>query len=86
MNSFDESSALWKPRPSGRFVVGADVDATVGPRAHAVVDVGLLTARHGVALCGLPVQELVIVPDLDWSQVEASSRCGHCQEAFPRDT
>lgn len=77
-----EMQAHQRLRPSWRHVVAAEIDTAVLPLAHAVGDVGDLTATHGMALCGLPVEALVVVPDLQWRQVDGLSRCGLCEEAM----
>lgn len=83
MNDGLDPQVLRRLRPTARYVVAAELDGSSAPSAHAVGDVGAVTARHGVALCGLPVEALVIVPDLEWGQVDVSSRCGLCQDAMP---
>ena len=73
-------------RAARRYVVAAEMEPAGAPRAHAVGDIGRMTAQHGIALCGLPAEELVIVPDLAWQQLEESSRCRLCQEAWLVET
>jgi hypothetical protein len=34
--------------------------------AHALVAIGDLTHRYGIALCGFPVEDLTIVPEPSW--------------------
>lgn len=71
-------------RPTRRLVVGAEVDRPDAPHAHAVGDIGWITPRHGVALCGMPADGLLIIPDLDWEQVQHTNRCRPCQAAWPQ--
>jgi hypothetical protein len=42
------------------------------------VSLGDVTARYGMALCGYPVEDLAIVPELSWDDVGAGSRCPQC--------
>lgn len=75
----------WLGRPKRRYLVAAELKEPDTPRAHAVGDVGPVTAARGMALCGLPAEELVIVPNLAWEQVEQVSRCALCQTALSVD-
>lgn len=69
------------PRSTSRpLLVAAETDAPGGPRAHATADVGSSTARHGVSLCGYPNEHLTILAGMAWEQVNAASRCPHCQD------
>jgi hypothetical protein len=46
--------------------------------AHAVPDIGSLTASSGVALCGYLAEALTLVPKMGWADVALSDRCQHC--------
>jgi hypothetical protein len=50
-------------------------------RAHALVDRDETPHRYGIALCGLSVEGLSVVPGLLWDGVEPENRCQHCARA-----
>lgn len=56
--------------------------------AHAIFDVGELTATHGLTLCGLCAgEEAALLPELCWTDVTDMFRCPACvaaKEAAPR--
>lgn len=57
------------------------------PVAHAVPDIGPLTAAKGIALCGhFLAEELLLLPDLDWEALPEVDRCVHCAESWSRGT
>ena len=68
---------LWLAPPAPH-VIGAEVLGGQEPRAHVVPDLGSATARHGIAVCGLPVEALILMTDMTWDQVERPHRCAHC--------
>jgi hypothetical protein len=47
--------------------------------AHALPDIGPLTATHGVTMCDLLAgAEVVLVPGLEWHDVSPEDRCAEC--------
>ena len=70
---------LWLAPPQP-YVVGAEVLGGQEPRAHVVPDLGSATARHGIAVCGLPVEALILMMDMTWDQVEPPHQCSHCTD------
>lgn len=82
MSDCPDAAARAHFTPSPRFVIATETEQS-SPVAHLVGDVGEVTARHGMALCGLPAEVLVIVPGLQWEQVDPASRCEPCQERLP---
>jgi hypothetical protein len=73
----------------GELLVGVERAPTLeAPRAviaHAVPDLGKATSA-GVALCGLPVEVLTLVPELRWADpgVPRCADCAHQVEAVER--
>ena len=57
----------------------ATVDESTRLVAHAVPDIGELTATKGVSLCDLLAgDEVVVVPDLHWDDVARDQQCDVC--------
>ena len=46
--------------------------------AHAIPPTMAKLGPYGVTRCGFPVEHLVVVPDLSWTQVTPDHRCAHC--------
>jgi bacterioferritin-associated ferredoxin len=61
---------------------GLDARGAVTGVAHAMFDIGDLTAQCGVTLCGLVAEhEAVLLPELTWQGVPPTARCGVCERA-----
>jgi hypothetical protein len=55
------------------------VAETADLRAHALPDVGPVTAVHGVTMCDLLAgDEVVLVPGMHWDEVSPEYRCPEC--------
>jgi hypothetical protein len=69
--------------PVRQYIVATET----GPaalRAHALADLGEMTHRYSVAVCGFPAERLTIVPGLSWDGVEPEYRCKHCDDGASR--
>jgi hypothetical protein len=69
----DGRDALRRVAP-GRSYVVASKPGPAGPCAQGLAASGDLTHRYGTALCGFPVEDLTIVPELPWQDVGSASR------------
>ncbi|HVT65251.1 MAG TPA: hypothetical protein VHD81_08855 [Mycobacteriales bacterium] len=62
-----------------RIAIAVESEADHGvARAHAISPPMAELGRHGLTICGYPVDQLVIVPDLEWSEIDLAERCEHC--------
>ena len=72
-------------RASRRLLVAADSTVSTSRTlvAHAVPDIGELSATKGLSLCErLAGDEVVVVPDLSWDAVPATQRCPECERSL----
>jgi hypothetical protein len=52
-------------------------------KAHAIAPPMLDLGRHGLTNCGFPVEQLRIMPNLEWTDVDDAERCEHCADPSP---
>ena len=70
---------------SRRLLVAADSTVSTSRTlvAHAVPDIGELSATKGLSLCErLAGDEVVVVPDLSWDAVPPTQRCPECERSL----
>ena len=65
-------------KPSLGHVVAVATDANAW-LAHRVPDLGTPTAILGVAHCGYLAEQMTLVRDMSWDDVDLANRCQHCE-------
>jgi hypothetical protein len=63
---------------ASRFVVAVEVLPMREVIAHLLLDIGPLTPRLSMTVCGQPAEYLAVLPDRRWKEIETERRCGHC--------